>query len=166
MYIPEGAIDDKIVVVEADYSGSSRDHYYRSNGTTEEASRLLRRERACGCRPCLQLKDGCILTPANTDTKAGKSPRATTMTLQSSMPAPAARHTRGARNPLPEFCKGLKLGQYIVIRVSNEKKDDCPDENYVVAKVEEKSIKLEEGGTYSAVLYSTKHVNRKWTSGL
>lgn len=75
------------------------------------------------------------------------------VTLQSSRPAPAARHTRGARNPLPEFCKGLKVGQNIVVRVSNEEKDDNPDENYFVAKVEEKAIKLEEGGTYSAVLY-------------
>ena len=153
IYIPEEAIDDKIVAVEAGYSGSSMDHYYRSIGATEEASRLLRRERACGCRPCLQLKDGCILTPANTDTKAGKSPRATTVTLQSARPAPAARHTRGARNPLPEFCKELKVSQNIVVRVSNEEKDESPDENYFVAKVEEKAIKLEEGGTYSAVLY-------------
>ena len=47
MYLPEDAIDGKIVSVEQGYYGSSRDHYYRSIGATKEASRLLRRERAC-----------------------------------------------------------------------------------------------------------------------
>ena len=61
------------------------------------------------------------------------------------------RHTWNARNPLPEFCEGLIVGENIVVRVSNEEKEDNPDEEYFVAKVKEKAIKLEEAGTYSAI---------------
>ena len=118
MFIPEDAIDDKIVGVKEGYSGSSKDHYYCSIGATEEASRLFRRERACGCQACLKLEDGCLLTPANSETKAGITPRGTTVILEPSRQTIDTHHTRGARNPLPEFCQGLKLGQNIVARVS------------------------------------------------
>ena len=37
--------------------------------------------------------------------------------------------------------------------MSNEERADNPDEEYFVAKVEEKAKKLDEGGTYSAVPY-------------
>ena len=117
-----------MVGVKEGYSGSSNDHYYRSAGATVEASRLFWRERACGCRPCLKLEDGCLLTPANTETKAGKTPRGWTVTLEPKRQTLASRHTRGARNPLPEFCQELKVGQNIIVRVSNDEKDDNPDE--------------------------------------
>jgi hypothetical protein len=35
--------------------------------------------------------------------------------------------------------------------VSDEERADNPDEEYFVAKIEEKAVKLEEAGTYSAV---------------
>ena len=111
MYIPEDAIDESIVAVDAGYSGSSKDHYYCSLGNTEVVSRLERQERACGCQPCLKLKQGCTLTPVNTDLMAGTTARATTVVLHSARPVPAARHTRNARNPLPEFCEGLCVGK-------------------------------------------------------
>jgi len=139
--------------VEEGYPGSSKDHYYRSMGATEEASRLMRRERACGCRPCLCLHDNCTMTPANLQLQSARTARATTVKLQSSCPAPEARHTRNARNPLPEFCEGLSIGDNIIVRVSKEEKADNPDEEYFVAKIEDKAVKLEEAGTYSAVKF-------------
>ena len=45
------------------------------------------------------------------------------------------------------------MGQNIIVRVANNERLDNPDEDYFVAKIEEKAIKLEEGGTYSAVYY-------------
>ena len=77
MYLPEDSIDETIISVEFEYSGSSKDHYYQSIGATEEASCLLCRECACGCRPCLKLvKGGCFLTPANSILVARKTPTA------------------------------------------------------------------------------------------
>ena len=152
MYIPEDAIDDKIVAVDSGYSGSSRDHYYRSVGATEGASRLMRRERACGCQPCLQLIQGCKLTPSLH--KVATTPRETAVTLQSARPAPESRHTRNSRNPLPEFCEGMTIGMNVIVRVSHEEKEANTDEEYFAAKIEEKARKLEESGTYSAVSYN------------
>ena len=37
--------------------------------------------------------------------------------------------------------------------MSNEEKEDNPDEEYVVAKIKEKARKLEEAGTYSALQF-------------
>ena len=45
------------------------------------------------------------------------------------------------------------LEKNIVVRVSNKEKADNPDEDYFVAKIEEKKMKLEEDETCSAVLY-------------
>ena len=150
MYIPEDAIDERVVSVEEGYRGSSKDHYYRSVGATEIASRLLRRERGCGCDQCFKLKEGCLLTPASCY-KAGTTPRATSKVLRSARPEPAGRQTRNSRNPLPEFCRNLKLGENVVVRVSNGEREDNPNENYFVAKIEEKAKQLSEAGTYSAV---------------
>ena len=152
MYLPESGIDDKLTSVEEGYKGSSKHHYYRSIGMTEEASRLSCRERACGCRPCLRLIcDDCTLTRSNTTLAAGTTPKATTKKLYSARPAPAARHTRNNRNPLPEFCMSLNVGMNVIVRISKEEKDDYLDEDYFVAKIERRAIKLDEAGVYSAV---------------
>ena len=151
MYIPEDAMDENIIDVEAGYSGSSRDHYYRSIGATMEASSLLCHERACGCQPCLKLQRDCTLISANVSLMAGTTPRASTVVLKTACPAPASRHTRNARNPLPEFCRGLKVGKNIVVWVSNEEKEANQDKDYFVAKIGERAVKLEEDGTYRAV---------------
>ncbi len=37
--------------------------------------------------------------------------------------------------------------------MSKEEKDDNPDEEYFVAKIEKKAVELEEAGTYSAVQF-------------
>mmetsp|Transcript_37338 Transcript_37338/g.67147 ORF Transcript_37338/g.67147 Transcript_37338/m.67147 type:complete len:148 (+) Transcript_37338:840-1283(+) len=68
-------------------------------------------------------------------------------------PTPELRHTRNARNPLPEFCKKLKLGDNIIVRVANEKRLLNADEEYFVAKIEEEAVQLNEAGTYSAVAF-------------
>ena len=48
----------------------------------------------------------------------------------------------------------------IVVWVSNKKKADNPDEDYFVAKIEEKKMKLEEDETCSAVLYRKNQLDR------
>ena len=63
------------------------------------------------------------------------------------------RHTRNARNPLPEFWEELRIGNNVIVGVSNEEREANPDEEYFIAKIVEKARKLEEDGTYSAVLY-------------
>ena len=152
MYLPEDAMDELIVAADSGYSGSSKDHYYRSIGATQEAARLSRRQRACGCQPCFRLKPlDCKLTPANTDVKAGTTPQSMTVTIKPLREAPEARHTRNARNPLPEFCRGLRVGTNVIIRLSDDEREDNPDEEYFVAKIEGDAIQLEEPGVYSAV---------------
>ena len=75
------------------------------------------------------------------------------MVIQSLRQVPASRHTRNARNPLPEFCNELKVGQNIIVRVSDEEREDNPDEEYFVAKIKGKVKQLEEDGVYSAVTF-------------
>jgi len=87
----------------------------------------------------------------DSDLKAGTTPKATSVKLQSARPAPASRHTRNARNPLPEFCEKLKVGENIIARIAEEEKSYNPDEEYFVAKIEERAKKLEEDGTFCAV---------------
>lgn len=81
MFLPQDAIDDSVVAVDEGYSGSSKDYYYRSVGATIEASRLMRRERICGCRPCLRLQDACLMTPSSLQLQTAKTPRATSVVL-------------------------------------------------------------------------------------
>ena len=97
MYLPGDAIDEKIVSVEAGYSGSSKDNYYWLMGVTIEASRLWRKERACGCQPCFKLQPGCSLTRDNVDLMAGLTAQPTARVFQSARQEPEARHTRNAR---------------------------------------------------------------------
>jgi hypothetical protein len=154
MFLEEDAMDEAVVATDNGYSGSSKDHYYRSLGATLEASRLSRRERACGCGQCLMMKQqNCELTPNNTTLKAGATPQATIEVIEPQRQAPEARHTRNARNPLPEFCRGLKVGENVIVRVSAEERALNPNEEYFVAKIEEKAKQLEEGGVHSAVQY-------------
>ena len=83
MYLPEDGIDESIVAVHVEYEGSSKDHYYRLLGVTEEAAQLARHNRACGCQLCLKLMPlGCKLMPTNTDLLAGTTPRSTPMNIQ------------------------------------------------------------------------------------
>jgi hypothetical protein len=151
MFLPEDAMNDVIVAAASGYSGSSKDHYYRSMGATIQAARLLRRMRSCGCWPCLTLEPNCSLTPVNANLTAGTTPRGTSIVIPPLQQTQEARHTRNARNPLPEFCESLKIGTNVVVRVSAEERSENPDEEYFVAKIEEKAKKLEEDGVYSAV---------------
>lgn len=153
MFVPEDAIDEKLVAVDVGYSGSSKDHYYRSMGATEEAASLKRRERACGCQPCFRLLPGCTLTRSNINLKGGTTAKASNIVLLPARPTPEARHTRNARNPLPEFCKKLKVGENVIVRVANEERLMNQDEEYFVAKIEQEALQLNEAGMYSAVAF-------------
>ena len=108
--------------------------------------------RACGCQPCLKLIPFCLMTEDSL-LSAGTTPRATAVKLCASGPTPAARHTRNARNPLPSFCEELTIGQNVIVRVRDDERATNPDEDYFVGKIEKKPLKLDEDGTYSAVLY-------------
>ena len=154
MFLDEHSMDESIVAAQGGYRGSSRDHYYQSVGVTGEAARLLRRERACGCKPCLQLKSQeCELTPANVNVKTGTTPRPTSLVIQPLRQSSTTRHTRNARNPLPEFCMSLSVGGNVIVRVSDDERSDNPNEEYFVAKIEGAVKQLDEDGVYSAVTF-------------
>ena len=51
------------------------------------------------------------------------------------------------------YCAGLRIDKNIIFRVSNEEKDDNLDEEYFMAIIEEKAMKLEDDGVYSAVSF-------------
>ena len=71
IHIPDDAIDEKLVAVDVGYSGSSNNHYYRSFGATAGAACLSRRERSCGCQPCLKLQPACTVTLKNVNLEVG-----------------------------------------------------------------------------------------------
>ena len=96
---------------------------------------------------------GCTLTLDNIALAAGTTPRATTVKLYSARPTLAARHTRNARNPRPDFCTGLKIGGNVIVRASKEERNLNLNEDYFVAKIERKAAKLDEAGMYSAQPY-------------
>ena len=98
--------------------------------------------------------DSCLLTPDNTDLKAGTAPRGTYVKLYSAHPTAEARHTRNSRNPLPEFCNSLKVRDNISVWVHNNERARNPNEDYFVAKIEKGARKLDEGGVYSVVKYN------------
>ena len=77
--------------------------------------------------------------------------RAPSEVIQLLRQSSTTRHTRNARNPLPEFCMSLSVGENVIIRVSDEERNDNPNEEYFVAKVEGEVKKLDEDGVYSAV---------------
>ena len=92
------------------------------------------------------------MTLSNLQLQTAKTPRATSGVLRSARPAMQERHhTQIAKNPLPNFCEGLSVGENIIVWVSNEAKEDNPGEEYFVTKIKEKAVKLEEAGTYIAI---------------
>ena len=74
-----------------------------------------------------------------------------TLRLESAQLSAEARHTRNARNPLPEFCTGLKIDSNVVARIAEEERVMNPDEEYFVAKIEGRAKKTDKAGFYSAV---------------
>ena len=92
--------------------------------------------------------------PINTELRAGTTPRGFDVTLHPAHPSPEARHTRNARNPLPDFCEQMSVRNNIIVRMAEEERLENPGEEWFVARVEEKPRKLEEAGVYAAVHYS------------
>ena len=114
--------------------GISKDHFYWSKGASEEASSLHRRERACGCLPCLMMiPEECQMLQGS-GMEAGTIPPGSTVRLEPANLPAKSRHTRNARNPLPEFCTGLKVGSNVVVRIAEEEREMNPDEEYFVDK--------------------------------
>ena len=46
---------------------------------------------------------------------------------------------------------GLKVGRIVVLRIAEEEREMNPDEEYFVAKMEERAKKIDEDEIYSAV---------------
>ena len=109
MFLAEDGMDENIVSAAEGYSGSSQDHYYFSMGASEQASRLFRHKRARGCQSCLKLiPEYCLLLPG-CNFYAGVTSPGAKLTICCARPSAEARHIQNARNPLPDFCMGLKL---------------------------------------------------------
>ena len=65
---------------------------------------------------------------ANSSLMTYASLRATSVVIHPDQLAPEALHTRNARNSLPGFCAGLSVSKNITVRLSNEEREDNPDE--------------------------------------
>ena len=85
--------------------------------------------------------------------EAAVTPRATQLVLDCARPSAEVRHTRSARNPLPEFCAGLKVRNNVIVRIAKEERESNPDEEYFVAKIEGKTKQIKQRGVYSAVQF-------------
>ena len=83
--------------------------------------------------------------------EAGIISLGSTLRLDSARLTAKACHTRNARNPLPEFCKGLNIGSNVVVRIAEEEREMNPDEEYFVAKIEERANQIDKDGFYSVV---------------
>ena len=98
------------------------------------------------------IPEECVLVPGSSF-EAGVNPQGSQVKLYSARKTAEVRHTRNARNPLPEFCKSLKIEDNIIVRIADEEREINPDEEYFIARIEEKAKKLKEGGFYSAEKY-------------
>ena len=67
--------------------------------------------------------------------------------------APTLIHNGNERNPLPEFCNELKVGQDIIVCVFDEEREDNPGKECFVAKIEGKAKEMEEDGVYGTVTF-------------
>ena len=56
-----------------------------------------------------------------------------------------SQHTRIARNSLPEYYMGLKVGSNIVVHIAEEERELNPEEEYFVSKIEERVRKDRQG---------------------
>ena len=74
--------------------------------------------------------------------EAGIIPPGSSVRLESANLPAESRHTRTARNPLPEYCMGLKVSKHVVVRIAEEEQEMNPGEEYFVAKVEEKAKQM------------------------
>ena len=81
------------------------------------------------------------MLPEN-DREAGIIPQGSSVRLELANLPPESWHTRNARNPLPEYCMGLKVCRNVVVRIAEEEHEMNPGEEYFVAKVEEKAKQM------------------------
>ena len=86
-----------------------------------------------------------------TGLKAGIIPPGSSVRLELANLPTESRHTRTARNPLPEYCVGLKVSSNVVVRMATEGQEINPAEEYFVAKIEEKANKRDKDEACSAV---------------
>ena len=91
--------------------------------------------------------------PTNTELRAGTTPRGFNVTLHPERLSLEASHTLNARNPLPEFCEQIGVGNNVIVQQATEKRLKNPVEAWCVVKVEEKPRKLGEAGVYAAMQY-------------
>ena len=74
--------------------------------------------------------------------EAGIIPPGSSVRLESTNLPAESRNTRNTRNLLPEYCTGLKVGSNVVVQIVEEKCEMNPDEEYFVAKIEERAKKI------------------------
>ena len=84
---------------------------------------------------------------------AGTTPRAVPRLLHSARLSAEACNTRNARNPLPELCGGLRVGDNIISQLANKERKSNPDEDYFIANIEGQDKKIDGAGIYSCVSY-------------
>ena len=87
--------------------------------------------------------------------EAGIIPLGSSVRLESANLSAESRHTRNARNLLPEYFTGLRGGSNVVVQIAEEKQEMNPDEEYFVAKIEERAKKIDKDEIYRAVEFKT-----------
>ena len=84
---------------------------------------------------------------------AGTTPHAVPRLLHSARPSAEACNTRNARNPLPELCGGLRVGDNIISQLANKERKSNPDEDYFIYNIEGGDKKIYGAGIYRCVSY-------------
>ena len=71
----------------------------------------------------LRQQDTCLITSASLQLQTAKTPRVTSIVLQSARPATEECRTRNKRNPLPECYEDLSVGEDTIVRLPSEEKE-------------------------------------------
>ena len=98
----------------------------------------------------MMMPEECQILPGS-GLKAGIIPLGSSVHLESANSPAESWHTRNSRNPLPEYCTGLKVGSNVIERIAEEERETNPGEEYFVAEIEEKAKKINKDEIYGAV---------------
>ena len=150
MYYPTDCFDKKLVDAKEGYAGSSKDHYYVSKGSTNDAE-LLRREDICTCDHCIHGEHvDCSLPHLY--------PRPSRVRIQPRQEV-EQRVTRNSNEAFETFCDNLKRGDVVVVRIHNSQRAEYPEDEYWLGRLSGSPRKLSRS---EAGMRASNHFNVGW----
>jgi hypothetical protein len=153
VYPDNGGFYDNVVNSEKGYAGSDSDHHFVSEGHAADDVQLGVRREICSCDPCIQGDFARCQQKAvvglqrhvRIKMKSGGGERVATRAAGG-----------GGGTTLDALFTSLSVGDNVVVRVHPSQANAC-NEEYFLARIQEKPWKLERAG-----LFSGKRFSRGW----